>query len=364
MNEVDDMTLLRRYAGDNSEAAFEALVARHIRFVYSAAMRQARDPHLADEITQAVFIILAQKAGKIPEKTILSGWLFKTTRFAATAQIRAAIRRRKYEQEAQLPTNTEPATPDPVWQQLSPLLDEALDGLGSTDRQAILLRFFQNKSLLEVGKALGSGEDAARMRVARAVEKLRRFFAKRGVGVTAGALATAISAHSLKAAPPALAKSVTAVAIANGTVASPSMIALVKPTLKLMAWTKAKTAVALGAALLVAAGISVFVDTRKSPARTGVAQSGVVELDNYAGRFQMPGHALAIAKRGAGIAVTVDASQVPFIAYPESATLFVSHDQNSLTELVFTLDASGRATRLALTRDGKKLGDLARAGND
>src|ERR1017187_7749993 len=100
MQAMDDMALLREYATRNSEAAFETLVSRRVGFVYSAALRQVRDPHLAEEVTQAVFIILAQKAGRISEKAILTGWLFRTTRFAALAQTRAAIKRQQREQEA------------------------------------------------------------------------------------------------------------------------------------------------------------------------------------------------------------------------------------------------------------------------
>src|SRR5664279_1493047 len=93
MQAIDDMTLLREYATSNSEAAFEELVSRRIGFVYSAALRQVRDPLMAGEITQAVFIILAQKAGRISGKTILTGWFFRTTRFAALAQMRADAKR-------------------------------------------------------------------------------------------------------------------------------------------------------------------------------------------------------------------------------------------------------------------------------
>src|SRR5664279_5387806 len=93
MQPMDDLALLREYAANNSEAAFAELVSRRIGFVYAAALRQVRDPHLAGEITQAVFIILAQKAGRISDKTILAGWLFKTTRFAAIAQTREAAKR-------------------------------------------------------------------------------------------------------------------------------------------------------------------------------------------------------------------------------------------------------------------------------
>jgi len=166
---MDDMALLREYAARNSEAAFETLVSRRVNFVYSAALRQVRDPHLAEEITQAVFIILAQKAGRISDKTILAGWLFRTTRFAALAQMRADAKRRQREQEAHMQSEIQPAVPDLFWEQMSPLLDEALATLGETDRQAVLLRFFENKSLAEVGSSLGAGEDTARKRVSRAL---------------------------------------------------------------------------------------------------------------------------------------------------------------------------------------------------
>ena len=151
MQAMDDMALLREYAAGNSEAAFETLVSRRVGFVYSAALRQVRDPHLAEEVTQAVFIILAQKAGRISDKTILAGWLFSTTRFAALAQMRADAKRRRREQEANMQSEIQPTAPDLFWEQMSPLLDEALATLGETDRQAVLLRFFENKSLAEVG---------------------------------------------------------------------------------------------------------------------------------------------------------------------------------------------------------------------
>src|ERR1700733_8750457 len=184
MNEADDLELLRDYAANNSEAAFEELVSRRVDFVYSAALRQTRNPNLAKEITQAVFIILAQKAEKISDKTNLIGWLFKTTRFAALAQIRAELKRARRQKEFQMQTEFQSAATDEIWNQMSPLLDEALATLGETDRQAVLLRFFENKSLAEVGNYLGAGEDTARKRVSRALEKLHRYFSKRGVSST------------------------------------------------------------------------------------------------------------------------------------------------------------------------------------
>src|SRR3954469_8783231 len=120
MEALDDIALLREYAAHNSEAAFTTLVSRRVGFVYSAALRQVRDPHLAEDVTQAVFVILAQKAARISDQTILTGWLFKTTRFAAMAQTRAAAKRTAraaaIEKEFQMQTEIQSAAPDPLWE--------------------------------------------------------------------------------------------------------------------------------------------------------------------------------------------------------------------------------------------------------
>jgi uncharacterized protein (TIGR03435 family) len=281
MQAMDDMALLQDYAARNSEAAFETLVSRRVGFVYSAALRQVRDPHLAEEVTQAVFIILAQKAGQISDKTILTGWLFKTTRFTALAQRRAAAKRRQREQEAQMQSEIQQTAPDLFWEQMSPLLDDALATLGETDRQAVLLRFFENKSLAEVGNSLGTGEDTARKRVSRALEKLHRYFNKRGVSSTTVIIAGAISANSVQAAPVALAKSITAVAIAKGGATGGSTLTLIKGALKLMAWTKAKTAIVSGVVVLLAAGTTTITvkeiqDHKTYPWQAG-GQAGVFD---------------------------------------------------------------------------------------
>ena len=250
---TDDMTLLREYAGRNSEEAFTALVSRHVNLVYSVALRQVRDPHLAEEITQAVFIILARKAKSLGPKTILSGWLCRTARYVSANAMTMQRRRQRREQEAYMQSILNEPAADETWRQIAPLLDDALDRLGQTDHDALVLRFFENKSLGEVGAAIGANEDTARMRVNRALEKLRKFFAKQGVDSTTAAIAETISTNSIQAAPVALAKTVTAVAVAKGATASVSTLTLIKGALKIMAWTKAKTAVVVGvAALLVA----------------------------------------------------------------------------------------------------------------
>jgi uncharacterized protein (TIGR03435 family) len=254
MQELDDLALLREYATRQSETAFETIVARRVDFVYSAALRQVRDPHLAEEVTQAVFIILAQKAGKISDKTILAGWLFKTTRFAAFAQIRAAAKHARQQKEWHMQTELESARHDPLWEQMSPLLDQALASLGETDQQAVLLRFFENKSLAEIGDTLGTSEDTARKRVMRALEKLHRYFNKHGVSSTTTILAGVMSAHSVQAAPVGLVKTVSTVAIMKGAAASTSTLTLIKGVMKIMAWSKAKNAIVIAASALLTVG--------------------------------------------------------------------------------------------------------------
>ena len=264
---TDDMTLLREYAGRNSEEAFAALVSRHVNLVYSVALRQVRDPHLAEEITQAVFIILARKAKSLGPKTILPGWLCRTARYVSANALTMQCRRQRREQEAFMESTLNnsgcDATSQPadenVWRQIAPLLDDALARLGQKDHDALVLRFFENKSLGEVGAAIGASEDTARMRVNRALEKLRKFFTKRGVDSTAATIAETISANSVQAAPVALAKAVTAVAIAKGAAASASTLTLIKGALKIMAWTKAKTVAVTGVAGLLGIGLTTTV---------------------------------------------------------------------------------------------------------
>jgi RNA polymerase sigma factor (sigma-70 family) len=265
---TDDMALLREYARRDSEAAFARLVSRHINLVYSVALRQVRDPHLAEEITQAVFIILARKAKSLNAKTILSGWLCRTARYASANALTIQRRRQHREQEAYMQSILNESESDQsrrsgaetdAWTQIAPLLDTALAQLGKTDHNAVVLRFFEGRNFNEVGAALGANEDAAKKRVTRAVEKLRKFFTKRGLTLSAAAIGGAISTNAVQAAPTVLAKTAAAVAISKGATASGSTWAIVKGALKLMAWTKTKITVVAGMGALFALGTAAIV---------------------------------------------------------------------------------------------------------
>jgi len=258
MEATDDSVLLRRYAENNSNEAFAALVTRHVNLVYSVALRQAGNPHHAEEITQAVFIILARKAGQLRHDKAISSWLFQTTRLTANNFSRSETRRHRREEEAYMQSVLNETGSD-VWPKIAPLLDAAVAGLREPDRRAIVLRFYEGRNLREVGLALGASEDAAEKRISRALEKLRSFFSRRGVSLTPAIIAGVISANSVQAAPTALGAYVATVAAAKGVAASGSTLTLIKGTLKLMAWTKAKTAMIAGACVLLTAGTATTV---------------------------------------------------------------------------------------------------------
>ncbi|MDB6067883.1 MAG: polymerase, sigma-24 subunit, subfamily [Pedosphaera sp.] len=250
----DDMRLVQEYAAHRSEQAFETLVSRHVNLVYSAALRQVRDAHLAEEITQAVFIILARKAGSLNAGTHLTGWLYRTACYASADALKIQFRRRRREQEAHMQSELHETDPDPLWELMSPFLDKALMRLGEKDRQAVLMHFFEKKSFAEVGHFLGMSEDTARKRTRRALDKLRHYLSKQGIVSTGAIVAGVIASNSVQAAPVALAQSVTAAALAKGAAASLSTLTLTKGALKLMAWAKAKTAMVVGVGVLLAAG--------------------------------------------------------------------------------------------------------------
>ena len=278
MNDAGDMELLREYELQGSEKAFAALVQRHVNLVYSAALRHVGIAAHAEEITQAVFVILARKAANLRPDTILEGWLYETTRLTALSFLRGERRRQFREQEAYMQSTLQESADASAWNQFAPMLDEAMARLGKKDRDAVVLRFFKDKSLREVAAALKVNETAAQRRVHRAVEKLRRFFKKHGIVFPAAVLTAAISANSVQAAPVALAKTVTAVAIAKRAAASGSTLTLIKGALKIMAWTKMKTAIVVGMGVLLAGSSGIFIAKKMTTPTNTFEAEGVLEF--------------------------------------------------------------------------------------
>jgi RNA polymerase sigma factor (sigma-70 family) len=265
--DVEDRELLADYARNGSERAFGALTERYLSLVYSTALRVTRNPDDAEEVTQAVFVVLARKAGSLRPETILAGWLYKTARHAASNLVRGRMRRQRREQEAWMQSNLSQGE-DSAWEQIAPFLDEAMGTLGDMDRTAIVLRFFQNKSNREVAAALSVSEGAAHQRVSRATEKLRKIFSRRGVSLTAAAIVAAMAANSAEAAPAGLAASV-ARAVA-GTGAKGSAIALATEVLKAMKWAQIKWALAAVSLAALVTGLITLGPGNKSQARDAV----------------------------------------------------------------------------------------------
>jgi len=253
---TSDLDLLGRFARENSQDAFAEIVRRHLNLVYSAALRQVRSPQQAEDISQSVFADLARDAGKLNNATggtpVLTAWLYAVTRRTAIDEIRKESRRQLREQIAVEMTNMNATSSN--WTQIAPLLDDAMAALDETDRSAILLRYFENKNLREVGETLGASEDAAQKRVSRAVERLREFFSKRNVTIGAGGLTVLISANAVQSAPVEMAATISAAAVLAGTAVSTSTTIVAT---KAIAMTTLQKTI-IGTAFIAAVGTGVF----------------------------------------------------------------------------------------------------------
>lgn len=243
---MNDWQLLPDYVNHGSETAFRTLVDRHLGLVYGTAQRQVSDTQLAEDVAQTVFILLARKAPRFGPNVVLPGWLFHTTRFVGATALRSERRRQRREQEAfqmaQLNV-TEGGSPP-----LGPWLDEAINQLSATDRDAVLLRFGQGQSLQEVGTRLGVSEEAAKKRVNRAVEKLRGIAAQRGVTLSVAALGGALAEQLGLGAPVGLATTVAAKALVAGVLSGAALPPLTAQTLNLWRLAKLKWAGLVGTA--------------------------------------------------------------------------------------------------------------------
>jgi RNA polymerase sigma factor (sigma-70 family) len=243
---IADSELLRRYRESRCERAFTEIVERHIDFVYSAARRQvAGNADLAKDVAQQVFIELAQKASSLKPDTVLTSWLYTRTRFAASKALRSEQRRHAREEKACMEPQT-PPTPEPGWHELQPVLDTVMHELDERDRAAVLLRYFEKRPLADVGAKLGLTEDAARMRLARALEKLRQLLARRGITSTTAALAGLLAQQTVSAAPAGLALNIAGTALATASTTTTGL------TLTAIMATKSKIALVTAAVIALA----------------------------------------------------------------------------------------------------------------
>lgn len=256
-----DFELLARYARDQAEDAFTEIVRRHLDLVHSAALRQVRSPQLAEEVAQCTFLKLARHAGELAPGTLLTAWLYQVTRREAIDLVRREARRQGREQIAAELNAMNATAAD--WTHLEPLLDEAMHALEATDRAALLLRYFENRSLREVGQRLGTSDDAAQKRVTRALDHLHTALTERGVTVGAGGLGLVLSAHAVQAAPAGLAATISTAAFTGTAVATSNLIATTK-SIAMTTLQKSLIVVTLAAAV----GVGLFEAVRST--RQGV----------------------------------------------------------------------------------------------
>lgn len=252
---MNDAELLREFVKHHSDTAFSGLVEKHVNLVYSAALRMVRDAALAEDVTQSVFIELARKAPTLREGNALPGWLYRVTHCQAANAVRTEQTRHRLETEATMQTQREDNT---SWKHIESDLDEAMTSLNAEEQNLVVMRFFQNQNWRDISAAVALSEDTVQRRVDRAIEKLRSFFAERGVAVSCAVIGMALSANAVQAAPAGLISGVAAASLAKTAGANSS---------GLLAGFKAllanKAAVLLGASAVV--GVSVAVVTGTPP---------------------------------------------------------------------------------------------------
>jgi RNA polymerase sigma factor (sigma-70 family) len=256
-----DSDLLRDYVA-GSQQAFAALMKRHADFVYSAAIRQVRDAHLAEDVTQAVFLVLSQKAGSLKAGVVLVAWLHRTTRYCAANALRMASHRRFHENEVRHVAVQKRRSGEETidWDRLSTVLDNAINRLPAKQRQAILLRYFSRKTHAQVGAEIGLSTAAAIKQIQRGLVRLRGIVDRAGLAMSAPMLEHAIQAGTLRAAaaPTHLVASFKAGALSSGMFSPAVHASIAKGAIRMIRWTKIKFMAALAASttVVVAGGVT------------------------------------------------------------------------------------------------------------
>ncbi len=308
-----DAELLRQYAEEQSEAAFREFVQRHAGFVYASALRRlGGDTHAASDVVQEVFVSVARDVRKLAHFKHLSSWLFAATRNAALNHMRDESRRHQRERAAHEQQVTLAEVDDSReinWEQLRPVLDETLDDLREGDREAILLRYLENKPFAEIGERLRLNENAARMRVERALVQLRKQLARRGINSTAAGLAMVVSGYAATPVPPAVISAATAAALAVGVPATVGGIG----------------ALGLGAKLAICgvvalAVVALIVSTGGTPPATEPIASVQLETKSTVGNAISASEAGALAPSPTYARATVD-TRAARIAYGRALKL-------------------------------------------
>jgi RNA polymerase sigma factor (sigma-70 family) len=341
MNPADG-ELLADFAEHRSEAAFAALVARHLNLVYSTALRVVGESHGAEDVAQNVFLELARRAKSLPQATMLGGWLYRKTQYVSLSLLRSERQRRKREEIAMQMKDLNSAS-DSAWRALAPCLEEAMRRLRPQDQDVLLLRYFGGKSLREVGEALGLNDDAAQKRVSRALEKLRHVLARQGVAAPAAIVVAAIAGHAVHGAPASLASNVAALASAGTTAAGPAAVAL--KILETIAMTKMKLGLVAAIGLVAITTYTIIDHARPSAAPAVVAPLATDAVAAAEAPANPPAQMAAAAPRP-GPATEPPANANPLKLTSEQIEKFLEQNQRSADSLLAAYLASTNAAYL------------------
>ena len=277
-----DAALLRRFMEQRDESAFSELAQRHVRLVYSAALRRVGDRHLAEDVCQAVFFILSKKARSAARVNPLSAWLLKTVKYTAANAMKIEARRQRRERQASQNAHSAGwASADPsailLWQELAAHLDDALLGLSSADRAAVLMRYFENRPIADIATQLAASEGSIKQRLHRSLEKLRTQLQRRGAvleGIATDRLAYLIESHAITHSPPGLAGK--CASAAHGLTTAKTIL-ISKGALRMMRITKTKLAIVI-ASVVLAGGAGEFLQPRHARPNQAMADSDPVNL--------------------------------------------------------------------------------------